>query len=76
MRLSRSTWTFSTPATRLALAVTRGMQELQVTVGTRYRTSAVPAAWPELPVPVDAAGPQATINAPTRSTRKHNPENL
>ena len=32
--LLRSTWTFSTPSTRLALSLTRGMQLTQVTVGT------------------------------------------
>lgn len=37
--LRRSTWTFSTPAARLALAVTRGTQLGQVTVGTRNLTT-------------------------------------
>lgn len=41
----RSTWTFSTPATRLALAVTRGTHDGQVTDGTKKLTVACPDDW-------------------------------
>lgn len=60
----RSTWTCSTPTTRLALVVTRGIQLLQVTVGTWKLTVLRLPAWPaELLVADAAVEPEAVIAA-------------
>jgi len=65
----RSTWTCSTPTTRLALAVTRGIQELQVTVGTWKLTVLRLPAWPaELPTADLVAEPEAGLAAQPTTT--------